>query len=85
MALVTTEKMFEDAYKGGYAVGAFNVINMEIIQSIVEADLSIDLHLDHNPDFETCKTCIDGGFTSVMIDGSHLPYEENVPGCAGKA
>ena len=114
MALVTTKKMFEDAYKGGYAVGAFNVNNMEIIQGIVEAGkalnaplilqvsagarkyanhaylvklveaasetsgLPIALHLDHGPDFETCKSCIDGGFTSVMIDGSHFPYEENV-------
>ena len=119
MPLVTSTKMFEDAYKGGYAVGAFNVNNMEIIQGIVQAgtklnaplilqvskgarayanhtylvklveaalldaqesgvDLPIVLHLDHGPDFETCKACIDGGFTSVMIDGSHLPYEENV-------
>ena len=114
MPLVTTKKMFEDAYKGGYAVGAFNVNNMEIIQGntqaaqklnaplilqvsagarkyanhvylvkLVEAacevtGLPIALHLDHGPDFETCKSCIDGGFTSVMIDGSHLPYDENV-------
>ncbi len=114
MPLVTTKKMFEDAYKGGYAVGAFNVNNMEIIQGIVQAGeklnaplilqvsagarkyanhtylvklveaavettgLPVALHLDHGPDFETCKSCIDGGFTSVMIDGSHLPYEENV-------
>ena len=114
MPLVTTKKMFEDAYKGGYAVGAFNVNNMEIIQGIVQAGeklnaplilqvsavarkyanhvylvklveaavettgLPIALHLDHGPDFETCKSCIDGGFTSVMIDGSHLSYEENV-------
>ena len=114
MPLVTTKKMFEDAYKGGYAVGALNVNNMEIIQGIVEAGkklnaplilqvskgarayanhlylvklveaaveesgLPIALHLDHGPDFETCKACIDGGFTSVMIDGSSLPYEENV-------
>ena len=114
MALVTTKKMFEDAYKGGYAIGAFNVNNMEIIQGITraakknnapvilqvsagarkyaahgylvamvkaaaeETGLPIALHLDHGPDFETCKACIDGGFTSVMIDGSHLPYEENV-------
>lgn len=114
MALVTTKKMFEDAYKGNYAVGAFNVNNMEIIQGIVQAGeklhaplilqvsagarkyanhvylvklveaavettgLPIALHLDHGPDFETCKSCIDGGFTSVMIDGSHLPYEENI-------
>lgn len=114
MPLVTSTKMFEDAYKGGYAVGAFNVNNMEIIQGIVQAGtklnaplilqvskgarayanhtylvklveaavetsgLPIVLHLDHGPDFETCKACIDGGFTSVMIDGSHLPYEENI-------
>ena len=106
--------MFEDAYKGGYAIGAFNVNNMEIIQGIVgaakklnapvilqvskgarayanhtylvklveaaieETGLPIVLHLDHGPDFETCKSCIDGGFTSVMIDGSSLPYEENI-------
>lgn len=114
MPLVTTKKMFEDAYKGGYAIGAFNVNNMEIIQGItqaakklnaplilqvskgarayanhtylvklveaaeIETGLPIVLHLDHGPDFETCKSCIDGGFTSVMIDGSSLPYEENV-------
>ena len=114
MPLVTSKKMFEDAYNGGYAVGAFNVNNMEIIQGIVQAGtklnaplilqvskgarayanhtylvklveaavetsgLPIVLHLDHGPDFETCKACIDGGFTSVMIDVSHLPYEENV-------
>ena len=114
MPLVTTTKMFKDAYEGGYAVGAFNVNNMEIIQGIVaagkklnaplilqvskgarayanhlylvklveaaveESGLPIALHLDHGPDFETCKACIDGGFTSVMIDGSSLPYEENV-------
>ncbi|MDR3313790.1 MAG: class II fructose-1,6-bisphosphate aldolase [Oscillospiraceae bacterium] len=114
MALVTTQKMFADAYAGGYAIGAFNVNNMEIIQGIVQAakalnaplilqvskgarayanhtylvklveaaievtGLPIALHLDHGPDFATCKSCIDGGFSSVMIDGSHLPYEENV-------
>ena len=114
MPLVTTTKMFKDAYEGGYAVGAFNVNNMEIIQGIVaagkklnaplilqvskgarayanhlylvklveaaveESGLPIALHHDHGPDFETCKACIDGGFTSVMIDGSSLPYEENV-------
>ena len=114
MPLVTTTKMFKDAYEGGYAVGAFHVNNMEIIQGIVaagkklnaplilqvskgarayanhlylvklveaaveESGLPIALHLDHGPDFETCKACIDGGFTSVMIDGSSLPYEENV-------
>ena len=114
MPLVTTTKMFKDAYEGGYAVGAFNVNNMEIIQGIVaagkklnaplilqvskgarayanhtylvklveaaveETGLPIALHLDHGTDYETCKSCIDGGFTSVMIDGSSLPYEENV-------
>ena len=114
MALVTTKKMFEDAYKGGYAIGAFNVNNMEIIQGITraakknnapvilqvsagarkyanhtylvklveaaieETGLPIALHLDHGDSFELCKSCIDGGFTSVMIDGSHLPYEENI-------
>ncbi len=114
MALVTTTEMFKKAYEGGYAIGAFNVNNMEIVQGITEAagelrsplilqvskgarayanhtylvklveaalienDIPIALHLDHGPDFETCKACIDGGFTSVMIDGSHLPFEENI-------
>ena len=114
MALVTTKEMFEKAYKGHYAVGAFNINNMEIIQAITEAaaevkspvvlqvsagarkyakheylmalakaavaDSGIDLalHLDHGADFEICKSCIDGGFTSVMIDGSHHDYEDNV-------
>ena len=115
MALVNSKKMFEQAYKNGYAIGAFNVNNMEIVQGITEAckeenapvilqvskgarayanhtylvklveaaviecpDIPIVLHLDHGPDFETCKAVIDGGFTSVMIDGSHLPFEENV-------
>jgi len=114
MPLVTTTEMFRKAYEGGYAIGAFNVNNMEIIQGITraakkldapvilqvssgarkyashgylvamvkaaaeETGLPIALHLDHGPDFETCKACIDGGFTSVMIDGSSLPYEENV-------
>ncbi|MBQ0005454.1 MAG: class II fructose-1,6-bisphosphate aldolase [Clostridiales bacterium] len=115
MPLVTTKEMFEKAYEGGYAIGAFNVNNMEIVQGITEAaaennsavilqvskgarayanheylmklveaaianypDLPIALHLDHGPDFETCKACIDGGFTSVMIDGSSLPFEENI-------
>ena len=114
MPLVTTKEMFDKAYKGGYAIGAFNVNNMEIIQGITEAakeeqaplilqvssgarkyanhtyliklveaaiietDLPIALHLDHGDSYELCKSCIDGGFTSVMIDGSHLPYEENV-------
>lgn len=114
MPLVTTAAMFKDAYEGGYAIGAFNVNNMEIIQGIVQAaaklnapvilqvsagarkyanhtyltklveaaeietGLPIALHLDHGPDFETCKSCIDGGFTSVMIDGSHHAYEDNV-------
>ena len=115
MALVTTTEMFKKAYDGGYAIGAFNVNNMEIVQGITEAardleaplilqvskgarayanhtylvklveaaviecpNIPIALHLDHGPDFETCKSCIDGGFTSVMIDGSHLPFEENI-------
>ena len=115
MALVNSKKMFEKAYNGGYAIGAFNVNNMEIVQGITEAckevnapvilqvskgarayanhtylvklveaavqecpEIPIVLHLDHGPDFETCKAVIDGGFTSVMIDGSHLPFEENI-------
>ena len=99
MPLVTTKEMFEKAYKGGYAIGAFNVNNMEIVQvskgarayanhnylvKLVEAaiacnpDLPIALHLDHGPDFETCKSCIDGGFTSVMIDASSKPFAENI-------
>ncbi len=115
MPIVNSKKMFEMAYKNGYAIGAFNVNNMEIVQGITEAckeenapvilqvskgarayanhtylvklveaasiecpNIPIVLHLDHGPDFETCKACIDGGFTSVMIDGSHLPFEENI-------
>jgi len=114
MALVTTKEMFKKAYEGGYAVGAFNINNMEIIQAITEAaqetksplilqvsagarkyakheylmslahaavkDTGIDfaLHLDHGDSFEICKSCIDGGFTSVMIDGSKYSFEENV-------
>ena len=115
MPLVNSKKMFEQAYKNGYAIGAFNVNNMEIVQGITEAckeenapvilqvskgarayanhtylvklveaaviecpNIPIVLHLDHGPDFETCKACIDGGFTSVMIDGSSLPFEENI-------
>ncbi len=114
MPLVTTKEMFEKAYEGGYAIGAFNVNNMEIVQGITraaknlnapvilqcsagarkyashgylvamvkaaaeETGLPIALHLDHGPNFETCKDCIDGGFTSVMIDGSSLPFEENI-------
>lgn len=114
MVLVNTKEMFEKAYKGGYAIGAFNVNNMEIIQGIVDAakaenaplilqvsagarkyakhaylvklveaamedsGLDIALHLDHGENFEICKACIDGGFTSVMIDGSSLPFEENI-------
>lgn len=114
MPLVTTKEMFKKAYAGGYAIGAFNVNNMEIIQGIVEAGkennaplilqvsagarkyanpiylkklveaavedsgLPIVLHLDHGDSFETCKSCIDGGFTSVMIDGSHHSFEENI-------
>ena len=114
MPLVTTKEMFEKAYANGYAVGAFNVNNMEIIQAITEAaaeenaplilqvssgarkyakhvylmklidaaledtGLPIAVHLDHGSDFEMCKSCIDGGFTSVMIDGSSRPFEENI-------
>ena len=114
MPLVTTKEMFEKAYKGGYAIGAFNVNNMEIVQGITEAagelkaplilqvsagarkyanhsyliklveaalmenDIPIALHLDHGADFEICKACIDGGFTSVMIDGSHHSFEDNI-------
>ncbi|PWJ48576.1 class II fructose-1,6-bisphosphate aldolase [Faecalicatena contorta] len=114
MALVTTTEMFKKAYEGGYAIGAFNVNNMEIVQGITEAagelksplilqvskgarsyakhsylvklveaalmenDIPIALHLDHGPDFETCKSCIDGGFTSVMIDASHHSFKENI-------
>ena len=114
MPLVGTKEMFEKAYAEGYAIGAFNINNMEIVQGIVSAaqeqrspiilqasagarkyatheymmglldsalkstDIPIAMHLDHGPDFETCKSCIDGGFTSVMIDGSHLPFEENI-------
>ncbi len=114
MALVTSKEMFQKAYDGGYAIGAFNVNNMEIIQGITEAakevsaplilqvsagarkyanhtylvklveaalietDLPICLHLDHGDSFELCKSCIDGGFTSVMIDGSHHSFEDNI-------
>lgn len=114
MPLVTTTEMFKKAYEGSYAVGAFNVNNMEIIQGIVDAakeekspiilqvsagarkyakhvylmklveaavedsGLPIALHLDHGDDFEICKSCIDGGFTSVMIDGSKHSFEENI-------
>lgn len=114
MSLVTSTEMFKKAYEHQYAVGAFNVNNMEIIQGIVEAakeqrsplilqvsagarkyakhvylvklveaaledtGLPICLHLDHGEDFEICKSCIDGGFTSVMIDGSKHPFEENI-------
>ncbi len=114
MPLVNSKELFRKAYEGGYAIGAFNVNNMEIIQGITEAgklenaplilqvsagarkyakhvylmkmieaalidtDLPLVVHLDHGPDFETCKSCIDGGFTSVMIDGSHHSFEENI-------
>ena len=115
MALVTSKEMFRKAYAGGYAIGAFNVNNMEIVQGITEAcreerapvilqvskgarayashtylmklveaavqecpEIPIVLHLDHGPDFETCKSCIDGGFTSVMIDASSKPFQENI-------
>ena len=114
MPLVTSQEMFKKAYEGGYAIGAFNVNNMEIVQGITEAakeekaplilqvsagarkyakhgylmklieaaledtGLPICVHLDHGEDFEVCKSCIDGGFTSVMIDGSKHPFEENI-------
>ena len=115
MPLVTTTEMFKKAYDGGYAIGAFNVNNMEIVQGIADAaielnspiilqvsagarkyakhnylvklveavlaeapDLPVALHLDHGADFEICKSCIDGGFTSVMIDGSHHDFETNI-------
>lgn len=114
MPLVSTKEMFKKAYEGGYAIGAFNVNNMEIIQAITEAakeenaplilqvssgarnyanhtylmklieaaqietDLPMAVHLDHGDSFELCKSCIDGGFTSVMIDGSHHSFEENI-------
>lgn len=114
MPIVTSKEMFKKAYEGGYAIGAFNVNNMEIIQGITEAakeenaplilqvssgarnyakhvylmklieaaiedtDLPICVHLDHGDTFELCKSCIDGGFTSVMIDGSHHTFEDNI-------
>ena len=115
MALVSTKEMFEKAYNGGYAIGAFNVNNMEIVQGITEAadelkspvilqvskgarayanhtylvklveaaviehpDIPIALHLDHGDTFELCKSCIDGGFTSVMIDASSKSFEDNI-------
>ena len=114
MPLVTTTEMFKKAYDGGYAIGAFNVNNMEIVQGITEAaaelnaplilqvskgarkyanhtylmklveaaiietGLPIALHLDHGDSFELCKSCIDGGFSSVMIDASSKPFEENI-------
>ena len=115
MSIVTTTEMFKKAYKEGYAIGAFNVNNMEIIQGIMEAagelrspvilqvsngarkyaghnyivklveaatmqykDIPVALHLDHGADFEMCKSCIDGGFTSVMIDGSQYSFKENI-------
>src|SRR5574344_1498322 len=119
MPLVTSKELFEKAYKGGYAIGAFNVNNMEIVQGICEAaieekapliiqvssgarkyarheylmhlihaslemaeasgvSIPVVMHLDHGDDFEICKKCIDGGFTSVMIDASKHPFEENI-------
>ncbi len=114
MPLITSKEMFKKAYEGKYAIGAFNVNNMEIIQGIVDAakeeqaplilqvsagarkyanatylrkmvdaavidsNLPICLHLDHGDTFELCKDCIDNGFTSVMIDGSHHPFEKNI-------
>jgi len=114
MPLIGTKEMFKKAYDGGFAIGAFNVNNMEIVQGITSAaaelkspiilqasagarkyansrylvhlvkaalevnDIPIALHLDHGPDFATCKACIDDGFTSVMFDGSHYPFKENI-------
>ncbi|MBR6812551.1 MAG: class II fructose-1,6-bisphosphate aldolase [Oscillospiraceae bacterium] len=114
MPIVTSKEMFAKAYEGGYAVGAFNVNNMEIVQGITQAaqktksplilqvsagarkyarhgylmklieaaaeetGLPICVHLDHGENFDICKACVDGGFTSVMIDGSHLPFKENI-------
>ncbi len=114
MGIVTSKEMFQKAYEGHYAIGAFNVNNMEIVQGITEAakevnsplilqvsagarnyakhnylmhliqaavedtDLPIVVHLDHGADFDICKKCIDGGFSSVMIDGSKYPFEENI-------
>lgn len=114
MPLVTTKEMFKKAYEGGYAIGAFNVNNMEIVQGITEAakevnaplilqvssgarkyanhtylmklieaaiietGLPIAVHLDHGDTFELCKSCVDGGFTSVMIDASHHSFDENI-------
>ena len=115
MALVTTTEMFKKAYEGGYAIGAFNVNNMEIVQGITEAcaenkapvilqvsagarkyanhtylvklveaamiehpEIPMALHLDHGDTLELCQDCVDGGFSSVMIDGSHHDYEDNV-------
>ena len=115
MALVTTTEMFKKAYDGGYAIGAFNVNNMEIVQGITDAawelkapvilqasagarkytnsvylvklveaaiemypELPVALHLDHGSSFELCKDCIDNGFTSVMIDASGKPFDENI-------
>ena len=114
MPLVSPRELFANAMAGGYAVGAFNVNNMEIVQAItaaaqeerspvilqvskgarnyagrtyvrklveaasLESDVPLVLHLDHGSDFDICKACVDDGFTSVMIDGSHLPFEENI-------
>ena len=115
MPLVTTKEMFEKSMKEGFAIGAFNVNNMELIQGIVDAaaennspvilqasssaikyarinylmkmveaaveehpNIPIAMHLDHGPDFETCKMCVDNGFTSVMFDGSKYDFEENI-------
>ncbi|MDD3224215.1 MAG: class II fructose-1,6-bisphosphate aldolase [Clostridium sp.] len=114
MALVTTKEMFKKAYAGHYAIGAFNINNMEVLQGVIngakvkkspvilqvsssalkyagpkylramvetavaETGVDVALHLDHGPNFETVKVCVENGFTSVMIDGSSLPYEENV-------
>ena len=88
MALITSKDMFAKALNSDYAIGAFNVNNMEIIQGIMEGaqaenarvilQVDVCLHLDHGADFEICKDCVDNGFTSVMIDGSKYPFEENL-------
>ena len=79
MPLVTTKEMFEKSMKEKFAIGAFNINNMEIMQAAQkEVSIPFAIHLDHGPDFETCKKCIDAGFTSVMIDGSKYSFEENV-------
>src|SRR5574339_226395 len=83
MPLTHTKDLFAKALKGKYALGAFNVNNMELLQAIIEACISLSnipvaVHLDHGDSFDLCKDCIDEGFTSVMIDASHEPFDKNV-------